>query len=283
MSRFGDRLLTWASFVKIEHTFFSLPLLFAGALLGAGGMPAWSTLGWITVAGAGARTAALGLNRIIDRRIDAANPRTADRELPDGRMELAEAWAVVAIGAFVYLGACAMLPPICLLLSPVPLAVFALYPFLKRFTSLAHFGVGSSLALAPLGGHVAVTGSLDGLGPALWLAGFTLTWVAGFDVIYATLDEEFDRRTGLRSLPARLGRVPALRVAASLHVLAVATLVGLYLHVLDGVLAALGLVGVAAVLAVEHRLAERVNLAFFHLNIVVGFLVLAVVATGQGL
>lgn len=280
-SRGLARLSTWGAFVKIEHTLFSLPLLFAGAFLGAGGLPAWSTLGWILVAGAGARTAALGINRIVDRDIDADNPRTASRELPRGAMSTVEAVAVVAGGTAVYLLACLQLPPICLWLSPIPLLVFVVYPYMKRFTPLAHFGVGTALALAPLGGHVAVTGTLRGIGPSLWLAGFTLLWVAGFDVIYATLDEEFDRRRGLHSLPVRLGSGTALRVAALLHGIALAALVALYTQALDGTVALVGLAAVAAVLVAEHRLAERVNLAFFHLNIVVGFLVLGVVIVGQ--
>lgn len=275
------RVLTWASFVKFEHTLFSLPLLYAGAVLAAGGWPGWWTVVWILVAGTGARTAALGLNRIIDRRIDALNPRTADRELPRGAMSLAEAWGVVAGGVLVYLLGCAMLAPICVLLSPVPLAAFVVYPYLKRVTSLAHLGVGLALSFAPLGGYVAVTGSLGNLGPALWLAGFTWLWVSGFDIIYATLDEGFDRRAGLHSLPARLGRRRALQVAVVFHAAALLALVGLYRLALAGAVAATGLAMVAAVLAAEHWLAHRVNLAFFHLNVVVGFLVFGVVVAGK--
>jgi 4-hydroxybenzoate polyprenyltransferase len=282
MSQIATRLFTWASFVKFEHTLFSLPMLYAGAVLAARGAPGWWTVLWILGAGTGARTAALGLNRIIDRRIDERNPRTAGRELPRGAMRLGEAWIIVGAGLMLYLVSCGMLWPICLVLSPIPLAVFVIYPYLKRVTPFAHIGVGSALALAPLGGWVAVTGSVGEPSPlpVLWLATFTLLWVAGFDIIYATLDLEFDRDAGLYSLPAVIGRHPALSIAALFHVVAVAALGGLYLTALSGSLTVVSIATVAVLLTAEHWLAERVNLAFFHLNILVGFLVFAVVVVG---
>lgn len=282
MSQIASRLFTWAAFVKFEHTLFSLPMLYAGAVLAARGVPGWWAVLWILAAGTGARTAALGLNRIIDRRIDEQNPRTADRELPRGAMRLSEAWIIVGAGLLLYLLSCWMLWPICLVLSPIPLTVFVIYPYLKRVTPLAHLGVGTALAMAPLGGWVAVTGSVFDPWPlpVVWLATFTLLWVAGFDIIYATLDLDFDRETGLHSLPAVVGHRPALAIAALFHILSVAALVGLYAIALEGPLAIAAIVGVAIVLIAEHWLAERVNLAFFHLNIVVGFLVLAVVVAG---
>jgi 4-hydroxybenzoate polyprenyltransferase len=281
MSALASRVSTWASFVKFEHTLFSLPLLYAGAVVAAGGWPAPAPALWILAAGTGARTTAMGLNRIIDRHIDARNPRTVVRELPRGALGLIEAWLIVAAGLLLYLASCAMLPPLCLKLSPVPLAAFVAYPYMKRFTPLAHFGVGAALAFAPLGGFVAVTGSTADAAAALWLAGFTLFWVAGFDIIYATLDIEFDRGAGLHSLPAFLGRRRGLAVAMFVHLLAVGCLIGLFFASLDGTLAGLGIVAVAGVLAAEHWLAERVNLAFFQLNIAVGFLVFGVVLAGQ--
>lgn len=276
----ASRFATWSSFVKIEHTLFSLPLLFAGAFLAAAGAPEPLVLVWIAAAGAGARTLAMALNRIIDRAVDAANPRTAGRELPAGRMTLAEAWLVAALGLTVYLAACLMLPPICLRLSPIPVAVFLLYPYLKRVTSLAHFGIGLALSLAPLGAWVAVKGTLEGSGPAIWLALFTGLWVAGFDIIYATLDEEFDRSEGIHSLPGRLGSRNALVIAAIVHLAALAALTRLYALALGGGVALAALVATAITLALEHRLAHRVNLAFFQLNLVVGFLVFGMVAAG---
>lgn len=280
MTAASSRAATWAAFVKIEHTLFSLPVLFGGAFLAAEGVPDPVTLAWIAAAGAGARTLAMALNRIIDRHVDARNPRTATRELPGGRMSLAEAWGVAAAGLALYLVACLQLPPLCLWLSPVPVAVFVAYPYLKRVTSLAHFGIGLALALAPLGAWVAVTGGLAGSGAVLLLATFTWLWVAGFDIIYATLDEAFDREAGLHSLPRRLGRRRALVVSAGVHALAVAALVVLYSRHLSGVVSLLMVAVVAGLLAAEQRLAHRVNLAFFHLNIVVGFAVFALVALG---
>jgi 4-hydroxybenzoate polyprenyltransferase len=223
----------------------------------------------------------MGLNRIIDRHIDARNPRTEVRELPRGAMKMAEAWGIVAGGLALYLVSCALLWPVALLLSPIPLLAFVTYPYMKRFTPLAHYGVGLSLSFAPLGGFVAVTGSTSDAAAALWLAGFTLLWVAGFDIIYATLDIEFDRAEGLRSLPALLGRERALIVAAVTHLGAVICLLMLYRLDLGGVAALVGIVAVALLLAAESWLAERVNLAFFQLNIVVGFLVLGTVWAGK--
>ena len=217
----AGRLRTWGRFVRFEHTLFSLPLLFAGVLLGAGGLDvSLSLLGLVLLAGTAARTAALGLNRIIDRRIDAANPRTATRELPSGAMGLGEACALTAAGAVVYAAAAWWIAPICLALAPIPLAVFTAYPYLKRWTPWCHLGVGLGLAMAPLGGWFAVRQEFSDLAPPLLLGLFTLAWVAGFDVIYATLDEEFDRKSGVRSLPARYGRRTALRIARGLHALA---------------------------------------------------------------
>jgi 4-hydroxybenzoate polyprenyltransferase len=290
--------LLYARFLKIEHTVFSLPMIFAGTLLAD---PAGLTIGraaWILLAGAGARTAAMGLNRIIDRKIDAANPRTAARELPSGALSLREAWAIVAIGVVTYLAAAALLSPLCLALSPIPLAVFVAYPYLKRVTPLCHLGVGAALGLAPLGGWLAAGprtfGEIgEGLLAPLLLAAFTLMWVAGFDVIYATLDEESDRRGGIRSLPALLGRARALRVAALLHAAGVAALVALHAVAFGG-LAALAagsaaapplaplafLAATAVLLIIEHRSAWNVDLAFFKINLLVGIAVFGFVAAG---
>jgi len=276
----AKRAGNWASFVKVEHTLFSLPVMVAGAVLAAGALPDLAVLGWILMAGVGARTLAMALNRLIDREVDAANPRTADRELPSGQMSLAEGWGIAAFGLVVYTLACWNLPPICRVLAPLPVLVFVIYPYLKRVTPFAHLGIGTALAIAPLGGWVAVRGDLGQLGAAWLLALFTLFWVAGFDVIYATLDQESDRRTGVRSLPAWLGSQRALRVSAGFHALAVVALAVLYFRFLTGPIAGFGVGVVALLLFAEQRLADRVNLAFFRINIVVGFAVLAVVALG---
>lgn len=267
-------------FVRVSHTVFSLPLVMAGMWVGAAGWPAPRTLILALIAAIGARTLAMALNRIIDRRIDALNPRTASRELPSGRLRLAQGWAVAAVGLALYLAACAALGRLILLLSPLPLLVFWGYPYLKRFTPLCHFGVGLALGISPLAGWIAVTGGFDGWERVLPLGLFGIFWVAGFDVIYATLDETFDRAHGIHSLPAALGRVGALRVSALLHLLAFGSLVALWLVQGWTVFALVPLSLCGALLFVEQRMAENVELAFFRINLVVGFAVLAMVGVG---
>ncbi|CAN5800374.1 putative 4-hydroxybenzoate polyprenyltransferase [soil metagenome] len=277
----AGRLRTWGRFVRFEHTLFSLPLLFAGVLLGAGGLNVpLPLLGLVLLAGTGARTAALGLNRIIDRRIDTANPRTATRELPSGAMSLGEAWALTIAGAAVYATAAWRIAPICLALAPLPLAVFTAYPYLKRWTPWCHFGVGLGLAMAPLGGWFAVRLGFEGVAPALLLGLFTLAWVAGFDVLYATLDETFDRAAGVRSLPARYGRRTALRIARAMHAIEFAALGALVAGWLSWDLALVPLLVTGALLAWEHTRADDIDLAFFRINVWVGFAALATVAAG---
>lgn len=281
-------LTGYARFVKLEHTLFSLPLVLAGSLIGErtlrlAGKPSglgWGRLALLLVAAAGARTFALAMNRIIDRGLDARNPRTAPRELPSGRMGAGEAWAVALAGATVYLGAAAALSPLCLALSPIPLAVFVLYPYLKRITPLCHFGVGLGLGLAPLGGFLGVTGSLRGIEAVLPLVVFAWLWVAGFDIIYATLDEDHDRAHGVRSLPASLGRRGALQVSATLHLLAFLALALWTAWQGDGPWPWVLLTLVGGLLVWEQRAAERVELAFFRINSGLGFVVLALVWAG---
>ncbi|MEP7028615.1 MAG: UbiA-like polyprenyltransferase [Candidatus Eisenbacteria bacterium] len=278
-----DRARTYARFVKIEHALFSLPLILAGALLAAPGGFALPVLGWIALAATGARTAALALNRLLDRAIDARNPRTRSRELPSGVMTLKEGWGVAFLGAAVYGLAAWRLNSLCLLLSPIPLVVFAVYPLLKRVTPLCHFGVGAALALSPLGGYLAVSPDLGrAFADAGLLALFTLGWVAGFDIIYATLDVDFDRASGVHSLPAALGAPRALYVSLVCHSLAFAALTGwaLVRWPSPWVAGALALVG--AGLAWQQKSAENVDLAFFRINAGLGFAVLLVVIAGQG-
>jgi 4-hydroxybenzoate polyprenyltransferase len=226
------------SFAKIEHSLFSLPLLLAGAKLGAeaklgsagapiGGLAGWpglGTLGLIALAGVGARTMGMAMNRIFDRKLDAMNPRTAGRELPSGRMSLAAGLAVAAGGLAAYLLACWMLGPVCLALSAVPAVPLITYSLLKRFTNLCHFGIGLCLALAPLGAYVAASGGINVSAAGWLLALFTFCWMSGFDIIYALQDMESDRQTGVRSLPVSLGAGRASAVAAGVHVVALASL-----------------------------------------------------------
>lgn len=276
----APRLATYARFVKIEHTLFSLPMLFAGACLATRGFPGWRLLALIVLAGTGARIVALALNRIIDRAIDGRNPRTAIRELPRGSMSLREALLVTGAGLLLYLAAAWLIAPICALLSPIPLAIFVLYPTMKRFTPLAHLGVGAGLAVAPLGAWMAVRQGFAGCAPALWLGAFTLFWVAGFDVIYATQDEAFDRAAGLHSLPAWLGTERALAVAAFFHLVAFGALATLFWGWLRTPLAGVLLGVVGLLLALEHRRGQEVETAFFTINAWLGFVVLAFVLAG---
>jgi 4-hydroxybenzoate polyprenyltransferase len=274
-----SRAATYSRFVKIEHTLFSFPLLLSGALL-ARGERTVPTLLLILAAGTGARTAALGLNRILDRAIDAENPRTKNRELASGVMSLTEAVAVTGAGVLLFLVAAYWISPKCLWLSPIPLAIFLLYPILKRFTMWAHLGVGAALAMGPLGAFYAVQLDFQDFGNALLLGLFTFFWVAGFDVIYATLDLDFDRNQGLHSLPAKFGREKALRISVGFHVIALFLLAVLYQRAFRGPLSAALLVLIGWLLFLEHRRASEVELAFFHINAVVGFVVLAFVGFG---
>lgn len=257
-------------------------MLFAGVVLGAGVRPPFRLLILVLVAGVGARTAAMGLNRVIDRHIDARNPRTAARELPSGAIGTAEAWGLIAAGTLVYLVAAWLLAPVCLALAPLPLAVFVLYPYLKRITPWCHLGVGLALAMAPLGGWFAARLTFEDVGPALLLAGFTLGWVAGFDVLYATLDEAHDRSAGIRSLPARYGRAAALRAAQALHIGAWALVATLVFWRLAWVPALLPLAALGALLGWEHLRSDDLDLAFFRINVAVGFVALAVIVAGVG-
>ena len=274
------RLASYSRFVKVEHTLFSLPLLFSGALLAAGRLPSLRLSSLILLAGFGARTAAFALNRLIDQHLDRLNPRTAGRELPAGKMSLGEAWGIGIFGVALYIAAAAAIAPICLYLSPVPLVVFAGYPYLKRFTPWAHLGIGAADALGPLGAWPAVRQSFTGVGPALWLGAFTFFWVSGFDVIYATMDESFDRAQGLHSLPARYGRTTALQISGVLHVLAFLSLAILYGLYFRTTVAFLTLATLGGLLFLEHHLSDDVDLAFFKINAVLGFGILGFVAAG---
>jgi len=274
------QLSTLARFVKIEHTLFSLPLIYSGALLAARGWISLRLALLMLVAATGARTVALALNRIIDREIDKRNPRTAIRELPAGRMKLAEAIAVLLAGLVLYFGSAELIGRFCLIWSPLPLAIFVFYPYMKRFTPLAHFGVGLGLAMAPLAGWVAVTQSLSNILPGFVLGFFAMLWVTGFDIIYATLDEEFDRRENLYSMPSRLGKEKALRVSGYLHALAFVVLVYIFAVYIQSWIAAPFLALAGFLLYLEHAKASDVELAFFKINIILGFVILAMVIVG---
>ncbi len=264
--------------IKFEHSVFALPFALMGALLAARGLPVVAVLWWLILAMVAARTAAMGFNRIVDRRFDAANPRTADRAIPAGAVKLWEAWLLVLAAAAVFFFACAMLNPLALLISPLALALAFIYSLTKRFTWLCHVVLGLALALSPLGGWVAVAGTLVGY-PWLLSLGVAF-WVAGFDTVYACLDAEFDRDAGLYSLPARFGSRRAFHLAGLFHVLAflcfVATGFIMELHPVY----ALGLAVAAGALFYQHRAVNpgdlsRIKLSFFTANGVISLVLFA--------
>jgi 4-hydroxybenzoate polyprenyltransferase len=277
----GHSLKKYLNFIKIEHTLFSLPMIYSGVFLASHSYPSLRLLLLVLGAAIGARLIAMTLNRIIDREIDRHNPRTVHRELPSGTMKLVEGYGVLAFGFALYLFSAAAISDFCLALSPVPLVIFVVYPYLKRFTPLAHFGVGLGLAMGPLGGFFAVTNSFVRLDEAALLPLFNLFWATGFDIIYSTLDEEFDTKAGLFSFPARFGKRRALQISAVLHVLAFVVLIALTFISLKAIIALPFLFLSGFLLWLEQRKAEDVELAFFKINIVVGFSVLAMVMTSM--
>lgn len=270
----------YLSFVKIEHTLFTLPLIYGGLVLGVRESPPARLLVLVLLAAVGARTSAFALNRIIDRHIDRRNPRTALRELPSGRMSLAEAGGVLAAGCVLYFGSAAFISPFCLTLSPIPLVIFIVYPYMKRFTALAHFGVGLGMSMAPLGGWFAASPTFDNLFPAILLTLFTVFWGTGFDIIYSTLDEEFDRRENLYSFVSRFGKSSALAWSALLHLLGFCCLTLLFLTTIRTWYALPFLLLTGFLLWIEQRKAANVELAFFRINAALGFVVFAMIITG---
>jgi 4-hydroxybenzoate polyprenyltransferase len=264
--------------IKIEHTLFALPFAFLGAVLAASGVPALRQLLWIVVAMVGARSAAMAFNRIADRNIDARNPRTASRAIPAGLLSVGFVWAFTVVAAAVFLLAAAMLNRLTLLLAPVALASVLLYSFTKRWTQFSHLVLGWCLAIAPTGAWIAVRGAIDSAVPLL-LSLVVLLWTAGFDVLYACQDYDFDRGEGLRSIPARVGIGRALWISRGLHAAAFAALVALYVATGLGPLAFAGVIATGALLIYQHRLVHagdlgRLNAAFFTTNAFVSVILL---------
>jgi len=204
--------------IKFKHTVFALPFAFMGAFLGGGGVPDGRTFALVVLAMAGARTCAMGFNRIVDWRFDAQNPRTAKRAIPAGAVKLWEAWTMVVISGGLFFFACALINQLTLIMAPFALALTLIYSLTKRFTWLCHLVLGVALAFSPLGGYVAVSGTFTGYPWVLSLG--VLFWVSGFDMVYACLDADFDAKRGLFSIPARFGKKGAFRAASLFHLLA---------------------------------------------------------------
>lgn len=281
-----SRIGTYASFVKLPHTLFALPFAGVGAVLASYAVPdavTWASLAWIVIAFTAARFAAMGFNRIVDRRYDALNPRTRLRELPTGRIGLLEAVAAVLVAAALFVVAAWQLNPLCGWLSPVALVWIFFYSYTKRFTSGSHLVLGLALAIAPVGAYLAVAGAWPApwYGPVLLAAGVAF-WVAGFDTVYALQDVDFDRAHGLRSIPARWGARRGLSIARAFHTLALGAFLSVWALRLFpvGPLYLVGVAVVAAALVYEHWLMrgqdeqaptnlKRIDRAFFNANVVV--------------
>ncbi|ADV66249.1 menaquinone biosynthesis prenyltransferase MqnP [Deinococcus maricopensis] len=269
--------------VKFEHTVFALPFAYAGMLLASlqsrgTGWPGLEVLLWVTLAMAGARTAAMGANRVIDAAIDARNPRTAGREIPSGKVTPAQAWALVIVSVVVMAFAAWQLNPLCLVLLPLALVFLIGYPYTKRFTWLCHAWLGVTDGAAAAGGWIAVTGHFA---PGAWLLwAVVIFWMIGLDVIYATMDYAFDRANGIRSIPARFGIPRGLGIAAGSHALTFALLVATGVVVGASALYYVAVLVMGGILLYEHRLVNpndltRANVAFFDANMWLALTMLA--------
>jgi 4-hydroxybenzoate polyprenyltransferase len=279
----GSAVVTFGRMVKFSHTIFAMPFALAAAAIAARGHGITAgQLVAIVLAMVGARTAAMGFNRVIDRHIDARNPRTASRELPTGKVSLGAAVALTAASATLFVGAAAWLGPLCLALSPVALALVLGYSYTKRFTWLCHLILGIAIAAGPGGAWIAVRGDIAA--PALWLMAAVATWIGGFDILYALADRDFDQGAGLHSIPARFGVRGALAASLVLHASTVAALLMLARAAQLGPVYLAGVALVALILAWEHAIVRpsdlsRLNVAFFNLN---GYVSLAFLAATLG-
>ena len=268
-----SRLVAYANLVKLPHTVFALPFALVGAVLGSYRRPIRvAEVVWVIVAFTAARFAAMAFNRIADRDIDAKNPRTAMREIPRGVLSVAEAWIAVTFAVAVFVTAAWRLNPLCLALSPVAVAWIFFYSYTKRFTQWSHLVLGVALAISPVGGYLAVTGSWS---RPWWmlvvLTGAVASWVGGFDIFYSLQDATFDREQNLRSIPAAMGEASAIRVARILHILSVGSLAIVGVEIGAGWWYYVGTAIAAALLFYEHTLVtpgdlSKLDAAFFTMN-----------------
>lgn len=259
--------------IKFEHTVFALPFAFLAALAAAQGLPPLRTILWIVAAMVGARTAAMTFNRLVDEDVDAENPRTAMRALPAGRLPRWAAWLMLGLGTVLFGVAAGALGPLCWKLSPVALVIILGYSLCKRFTSMAHLVLGLSLSGAPLGAWIAITNSIAP--PAWLLAGGVLCWTAGFDILYALQDQNFDQERGLHSIPAKIGTSWSLWLSRCLHIVALALWGMFNLQMGAHLFPWLAWLVVAGILAREQWLVkdgnlDHINQAFFTMNSLVG-------------
>jgi len=269
------KVKTFAELVKFEHTIFALPFAYMGAFLGAQGWPGWHNFIWITLAMFGARSAAMGFNRAIDRVVDARNPRTKGRPLPQGKMKPLEViiLSLLALGLLIW--ATYELSSIHMVYLPLIMVFLIGYSYTKRFTWACHFVLGIAISFAPLGGWIGVTGKMEA--PGFILAGVVLCWITGFDIIYATLDYEFDKKEGLYSIPVHFGLRKALLFSKGLHILVIILLFFLYYYLPLGWTYAAGILLIGVLLWYEHSLVSpndlsRVDVAFFNVNGIISVL-----------
>jgi 4-hydroxybenzoate polyprenyltransferase len=265
MAKFIDFL----KMIKIEHSLFALPFAFTSAVIAANGIPDIGKIFWIIVAMVGARSGAMGLNRVIDAEIDKKNPRTVNREIPAGKISKKEALTYIIISFLVYEFATFMLNKLCFILSPIPILIFILYSYTKRFTAFCHIVLGIALGLAPVGAWIAINGDIN---IGVLLMGFgVLFWVAGFDVIYALQDIDFDKKENLHSIPRYLGLKGSLIVSQTFHLLAFLIFLYLYNYFSLGYLYLFGILISGVFMFYQHLLIKkdglsRVDIAFFNLN-----------------
>jgi len=268
--------------IKFEHTIFALPFAFIGALMAGNGLPTGRQIAWIVAAMVGARSAAMTFNRIVDYRYDRLNPRTDKRALPAGTLSIPFAMAFTILMSGLFILSAARLNPICFYLSFPTLAILFFYSYTKRFTALSHLFLGLAIGLAPLAAWLAVRGEFAW--PPVLLSAAVMFWIAGFDIIYAMQDLDFDRNNGLFSLPARLGAAPALMLSTVFHAATIVLLLATARWMHLGAIAYAGITVVAGILFWEHRIVKpndlsRVNVAFFSLNGYVSILLLLTFAT----
>ncbi|MBI1810984.1 MAG: UbiA family prenyltransferase [Nitrospirae bacterium] len=264
-----EKIVLYLKMIKFSHSIFALPFAFTGAILAASGIPSLKQIFWIVVAMVSARSGAMGLNRIIDIKIDASNPRTANRELPSGKIKMSNAVLFAAISFAILIFAAYMLNPLCLKLSPIAIAVLFIYSYTKRFTWLSHIVLGIAISAAPVGAWIAVRGTFNA--EILPMAFTVIFWLAGFDVLYALQDIEFDRSLGLYSIPARFGVKDSLLFSRIFHVIAwgLLALTGLFFNL--GIFYWIGMAASGGLFIYEHSLVKpddlsRLDMAFFNMN-----------------
>ena len=269
--------------IKIQHTIFALPFAIMSAFIAAKGLPQTEKIIWIIVCMVGARSAAMAFNRVLDARFDARNPRTQDRALPAGRVDIRSYWLFLIVSSAIFIFAANMLNSLAFYLSPVALLIVFFYSFTKRFTAYSHFWLGLAIAISPVGAWVAIREEISF--SSLILGAAVIFWLVGFDILYSCMDVEFDRSSGLKSIPQKFGIENALRIAFASHGVMILFLLGLLLFVGQlGVLYSIGVVVVAILLFYEHSLVRpddlsKINIAFFNMNgiISIGLMVFVIV------